>query len=202
MVANEMRLIMADLGRRVNELIGRADLLKTDDAIQHWKSQGIDLAMLAKPEIPDDSWVVTQSTTMTISWIEPSIIINRTRRACPEAGREVEAELPIVNTNRVAGAMLSNQIIAQAGLADASRRHPAFQIERQCRSSLAVFSRASLLKRKVMPMTLSARVFLVAALSYPPEQPVRRRREHSARQRCTLWRIRDDTSGYCVTTCA
>ena len=37
MVANEMRLIMADLGvATVNELIGRADLLKTDGAIQHW----------------------------------------------------------------------------------------------------------------------------------------------------------------------
>ena len=56
MVANELRQIMAALGvTTVNELIGRADLLKTDDAVQHWKSEGIDLsAILAQPEIPNE----------------------------------------------------------------------------------------------------------------------------------------------------
>ena len=117
MVANEMRLIMADLGvATINELIGRADLLKTDDAMQHWKSQGIDLsAILAKPEIPDEflgSYAIDQDHQLDraldnrlIELAEPAL----------KRGEKVEAELPIVNTNRVVGAMLSNQIIAQVG---------------------------------------------------------------------------------------
>ncbi|MDA0271959.1 MAG: glutamate synthase large subunit, partial [Proteobacteria bacterium] len=41
MVAEEMRGIMAQLGiRTVNEMIGRVDLLDTDDAIDHWKASG------------------------------------------------------------------------------------------------------------------------------------------------------------------
>ena len=41
MVAEDLRGIMAELGiRTVNEMIGRVDLLKTDEAIDHWKADG------------------------------------------------------------------------------------------------------------------------------------------------------------------
>ena len=44
-VAEELRGIMASLGiRSLDELIGRADLLVADEAIDHWKARGIDLA--------------------------------------------------------------------------------------------------------------------------------------------------------------
>ena len=50
MVAEEMRGIMAELGiRTVNEMIGRVDLLKTDDAINHWKADGLDLSNMLQP---------------------------------------------------------------------------------------------------------------------------------------------------------
>ena len=118
MVANEMRLIMADLGvATVNELIGRADLLKTDDAIQHWKSQGIDLsAILAKPEIPDEflgSYAIHDQDHQLDRALDNRLI--ELAEPALKRGERVEAELPIVNTNRVVGAMLSNQIIAQVG---------------------------------------------------------------------------------------
>src|SRR6185436_6293565 len=53
-VAEELRGIMAKLGvRSVDELIGRADLLEMDDAIEHWKGRGVDLSqILAMPELP------------------------------------------------------------------------------------------------------------------------------------------------------
>ena len=118
MVANEMRLIMADLGvATINELIGRADLLKTDDAIQHWKSQGIDLsAILAKPEIPDEflgSYAIHDQDHQLDRALDNRLI--ELAEPALKRGERVEAELPIVNTNRVVGAMLSNQIIAQVG---------------------------------------------------------------------------------------
>ena len=50
LVAEETRRIMADLGfRRLDDMIGRADCLETDDAIRHWKSDGLDLTDLLAP---------------------------------------------------------------------------------------------------------------------------------------------------------
>src|SRR5213075_1456668 len=55
LVAEELREIMAALGvRSVDELIGRADLLEMDEAIEHWKARGVDLSnILAMPELPE-----------------------------------------------------------------------------------------------------------------------------------------------------
>ena len=50
MVAEEMRNIMAELGvKTVNEMIGRVDLLNTNDAIEHWKASGLDLSSMLEP---------------------------------------------------------------------------------------------------------------------------------------------------------
>ena len=46
-VAEEVRGLMARLGvRRFQDLIGRSDLLETDEAIDHWKARGVDLSMI------------------------------------------------------------------------------------------------------------------------------------------------------------
>ena len=118
MVAKEMRQIMASLGlRTVNDMIGRADLLKTDEAIAHWKSEGIDLsAILAQPEIPDEflgSYAIHDQDHQLDRALDNQLI----ELAAPalKNGEQVRAELPIINTNRVVGAMLSNQIITQVG---------------------------------------------------------------------------------------
>ena len=43
-VAEEVRKYMAQLGiRKFEDLVGRTDLLETDDAIDHWKARGVDL---------------------------------------------------------------------------------------------------------------------------------------------------------------
>ena len=56
LVAEEVRGIMASLGvRRFADMIGRPDLLETDEAIDHWKSRGVDLSMvLATLDLPPD----------------------------------------------------------------------------------------------------------------------------------------------------
>ena len=53
-VAEEAREIMRRLGvRRFEDLIGRVDLLKADEAIDHWKARGVDLThVLTMPEVP------------------------------------------------------------------------------------------------------------------------------------------------------
>ena len=50
MVAEEAREIMARLGSAtIDDLIGRADLLETEDAIEHWKADGLDLTPILAP---------------------------------------------------------------------------------------------------------------------------------------------------------
>ena len=50
MVAEEMREIMSRIGvKTVNEMIGRVDLLDSDDAIDHWKASGLDLSSILEP---------------------------------------------------------------------------------------------------------------------------------------------------------
>ena len=43
-------MIMAKLGiKNLNDMIGRVDLLELDNAINHWKKDGIDLSNLLTP---------------------------------------------------------------------------------------------------------------------------------------------------------
>src|SRR5438128_446477 len=53
-VAEEARELMAKLGiRRVEELIGRADLLDTRKSIEHWKAKGLDFSRIFHmPQVP------------------------------------------------------------------------------------------------------------------------------------------------------
>src|SRR5437660_9057495 len=53
-VAGELREIMAALGvRRVEEMIGRTELLDARPAVEHWKAKGLDLSkLLYAPPVP------------------------------------------------------------------------------------------------------------------------------------------------------
>ena len=46
-VAEEVRELMANLGvRKVDDLIGRSDLLDTRPGIDHWKARGLDFSRI------------------------------------------------------------------------------------------------------------------------------------------------------------
>ncbi len=51
-VAEEVRKIMAELGfKYFNDMIGQSDILETNEAIKHWKAEGLDFKNLFfKPE--------------------------------------------------------------------------------------------------------------------------------------------------------
>ncbi|MCA9155086.1 MAG: glutamate synthase large subunit, partial [Planctomycetales bacterium] len=50
MVAEEARQIMAELGfRSIVDMVGRVDALDADDAIRHWKADGLDLTPILTP---------------------------------------------------------------------------------------------------------------------------------------------------------
>jgi glutamate synthase (NADPH/NADH) large chain len=113
MVAEDMREHMASLGfRSVNEMIGRVDVLEANTAIDHWKAKGIDLsAMLTPAERPHDAVGVycAQVQNHGLDKALDNEIIKRAQ-ATIENGEAVSMELPVVNTNRVVGTMLSHEL--------------------------------------------------------------------------------------------
>ena len=118
MIAKELRQIMARLGfRTVNEMIGRADALKPDAAIAHWKSKGIDLSAVLAPAIEPDNCLGVYRIHDQDHGLEQALDNRLIELAEPALanGEKVRHELPIVNVNRVVGGMLSNQIIRRIG---------------------------------------------------------------------------------------
>ena len=118
MVARELRQIMADLGfRTVNEMIGRVDALDVDDAAEHWKARGIDLTEVLTPAQEPPQFLGSYAMHQQDHGLEKSLDNRLIELAAPalERGEKVYHEMPIVNTNRVVGGMLSNAIIRHRG---------------------------------------------------------------------------------------
>lgn len=118
MVARDVREILADLGfRSINELVGRVDVLRERPESHHWKAHTLDLKLILTPpdephqflgafrRHPQDHGLVHALDHKLIELAGPVL----------EQGGRVRANLPISNSNRVVGAMLSHQIIRQVG---------------------------------------------------------------------------------------
>ena len=128
LVAEEARGLMAELGfRSINEMIGRADVLATDAAIQHWKADGLDLSDLLAPAKKPRPEVEVYRTISQDHGLEHALdneLIERAAAAL-ERGERVEISLPVVNTNRTVGTTLSHELSKRygaAGLPDATVR--------------------------------------------------------------------------------
>ena len=113
MVAKELRVIMAQLGfKTVNEMIGRVDCLEVDKAIDHWKREGLDFSSILHPaEIIFDNTEVfhTQDQDHGLDEALDHELIKLSKKAIQKA-EKVQIELPIKNTNRVVGTILSNEV--------------------------------------------------------------------------------------------
>jgi glutamate synthase (NADPH/NADH) large chain len=117
-LAEEVRELMAELGfRTFEEMVGRVDRLKTKDAIEHWKARGVDLsAVLHRPEVPEG--VAIRHCEEQDHGLKHSLdneLIRLTRDAL-EAGKPVHLRMPIRNTQRTVGGMLSGEIARRHGL--------------------------------------------------------------------------------------
>ena len=118
MVAEHARTIMADLGfRTVNEMIGRADCLETDKSTEHWKSSMLDLAPLlvnAAEARPDAGVYCTQAQDHGIADVLDMRLIEAAQTAL-RSRKPTRIEMPIHNTDRAVGTMLSHTIAATCG---------------------------------------------------------------------------------------
>ena len=116
-VAEEARQIMAELGfRKFEEMIGMVDRLKMRQAIEHWKAKGLDFSnILYKPRSFNGTAIRMTNgqavkTNDNLDWQ----ILKKARPAIEKKEKTV-IELPIRNTHRTIGAILSNHIIKKYG---------------------------------------------------------------------------------------
>jgi glutamate synthase domain-containing protein 2/glutamate synthase domain-containing protein 1/glutamate synthase domain-containing protein 3 len=116
-VAEELRGIMASLGvRKLDDLIGRTDLLEVDDAIDHWKARGVDLThVLHFPELP--AGAVRRRIKPPPPVLEDHLdwkLLEQAKLAV-EHKQPVRIETEIRNVNRCVGGVLSSKIAERHG---------------------------------------------------------------------------------------
>ena len=121
MVAEDARRIMAKLGfRTIDEMVGHSELLHTDEAIKHWKSDGLDLTKVLMPAQKPHDGVGTICSMTQDHGLEKSLDMTvLLEQAMPaiENKTPVKIESPIININRTVGTILSNEVAKRHGQA-------------------------------------------------------------------------------------
>jgi glutamate synthase (ferredoxin) len=112
-IAQEVRELMAQLGfRKLEDMVGRTDVLEPRQAVDHWKARGIDLSnLLYSPKVGPE--VGKFCSEMQDHGIGKSMDITTLLPLCKDAiekGEKVKATLPIRNVNRTVGTILGNEI--------------------------------------------------------------------------------------------
>ncbi|HPS54422.1 MAG TPA: glutamate synthase large subunit [Sedimentisphaerales bacterium] len=116
-VAEEVRQIMAQLGfSKFDDMVGRSDMLQTNKAIDHWKAKGLDFSSIFyKPQASDGNRIrcINSQADKLGDHLDWQIL----EKAGPaiDKGEQVVIEMPVHNTNRTIGAILSNKIIKKYG---------------------------------------------------------------------------------------
>ncbi len=115
-VAEEAREIMAQLGfRSFGELIGHTEMLDTNDAIRHWKGQGLDLSpMFHQPESSGSAISNCETQDHGLDGLIDNKLIEQARPALEEK-KPVVIETDICNVDRSFGTMLSGKVARKYG---------------------------------------------------------------------------------------
>ncbi|MBS3650412.1 glutamate synthase large subunit [Pseudaminobacter sp. 19-2017] len=111
-VAEEVRELLAEMGyRHLDEIIGSSDLLEKQEMIDHWKARGLDFSRIFyKPDAPPEATHWTEKQKHPIDDVLDRKLIELARPAL-ETKIPVKVELPIRNTDRSTGAMLSGELV-------------------------------------------------------------------------------------------
>jgi glutamate synthase domain-containing protein 2/glutamate synthase domain-containing protein 1/glutamate synthase domain-containing protein 3 len=117
-LAEEAREIMARLGfRTLDEMVGRSDVLETDEAVEFWKTKGLDFSkVFYYPEAPAEERRCTSRQEHDLAGGLDHEILPRVAEAI-ENGTRVRIEMPIRNVNRTVGTQVSSRIAKRYGRA-------------------------------------------------------------------------------------
>ncbi|WP_112273017.1 glutamate synthase large subunit [Lentzea terrae] len=116
-VAQEARELLAELGfRTIDEAVGHAELLDKDEAIEHWKTDGLNLAPVfevpetpyptAKRKIRDQDHGLDKALDRTLIQLAEAAL---------EDAHQVNLELPVRNVNRTVGTLLGAEVTRRYG---------------------------------------------------------------------------------------
>jgi glutamate synthase (NADPH/NADH) large chain len=116
-VAEEVRELLAALGyTKLEDVIGRTELLDKDRAIHHWKAQGLDFSRIFhKPDVPRSVAIRhCERQDHGLDKVLDNKLIEIAQPAL-KSKKAVKAEVPIINVNRSTGAMLSGKVAKAYG---------------------------------------------------------------------------------------
>ncbi len=141
-LAEDLREVMAELGfRTVDEMIGRTDMLKVDENLNHWKLNNLDLTpILFRPAESDSVDVYkTREQEHEIFDILDRKFIEAAKPALTN-GEKVFAEFGIINTDRSVGAMLSNEVSKVYGSAGLPEGTIHLKLKGSCGQAFSAFT--------------------------------------------------------------
>ena len=111
-VAEEVREILAELGfRSIEELVGRAEVLDAERAVNHWKASGLDISPIFHvPSLPEGA--SRRNTTGQDHGLDKALDNELIRLAAPAltSGEPVRAQVAVRNVNRTVGTMLGHEV--------------------------------------------------------------------------------------------
>jgi glutamate synthase (NADPH/NADH) large chain len=116
-VAEEIRELMARLGyRKFDDMIGQSQHINMRRAINHWKANGLDYSrILHKPEAaPGVAVYHCETQDHGLDRALDKQLIELARPALEEK-QPVQIDLPVKNTNRTVGTMLSGEVARRYG---------------------------------------------------------------------------------------
>lgn len=116
-VAQEARELLAELGfRTIDEAVGHAELLDKDEAIEHWKTEGLNLTPVfevpetpyptAKRKVRDQDHGLDKALDRTLIQLAEAAL---------EDAHQVNLELPVRNVNRTVGTLLGAEVTRRYG---------------------------------------------------------------------------------------
>lgn len=116
-VAEEVRELMASLGYRTfTEMVGQMQMLDRRAVIEHAKARGLDFSKLFhKPETGSDSAIhhCEKQDHKLGNVLDRELIVHA--QAALDRGAPVKVDLPVKNTDRSVGAMLSGEVAKRFG---------------------------------------------------------------------------------------
>ncbi|PTT15703.1 glutamate synthase large subunit [Microbacterium sp. HMWF026] len=116
-IAQEVREYLAALGyRSIDEIVGRTELLDANEAIQHWKARGLNLAPILEgpPFAEDEPRRHGRSQDHELEDHFDVQLIERAQDVIAHGG-QLTIDLPIRNTARAVGTMLGHHVTKAHG---------------------------------------------------------------------------------------